>query len=372
NILGVIMGNTELSLMDCNDPEIRKTLQLIFDQTIQGKSLTQNLVAFAKDQEIKQEFFDINKKINLVLELLKKDFKNIKLIKDFKAGLPSLLADSGMIEHAIVNLLQNSIHALDMVEHPRITIRTYCIDDSWVDENYIDENICIEIEDNGCGIPKEHLDNIYLPSFTLKGSKDITGSYNKSIRGTGYGMSNIKKYVEQHKGTISVESEFGIGAKFLISLPVIKKELTNKEKAEIHISKAQIKKNILLVEDEPAIANIQYRILTHEPCKHRVDIANDGQAAIELVKKNTYDFVSLDYVLPGNINGMDIYNYIRETNKTIPILFISGNIEFLESIKELKQKDPNIDHLSKPCQNKEYLSSINELLARIKVTNNNS
>ncbi|MCP3900185.1 MAG: PAS domain S-box protein, partial [Desulfobacteraceae bacterium] len=369
NILGVIMGNAELSLMDCTDPEIKKTLELIFDQTLKGKNLTKNLVAFAKDQELKQEFFNINKKIELVLGLLKKDLKNIEVEKDFKEDLPSLLADPGMIEHALINLIQNSIHALGMRAHPRIIIRTYYVDDSWVEDVYVDENICLEIEDNGCGIPKEHLEDIYLPSFTLKGKKDIKGFYNKAIRGTGYGMSNVKKYIEQHRGNILVESEQGEGTKFLINLPIIKDELTNKEKEAISKSKSYYKKNILLVEDEPAIANIQHRILSHEPCNHNVDIATDGKTAIDLFEKNTYDFISLDYLLPGGINGMIIYNHVRKTNHSIPILFISGNIEFIESIKELKQKDPNIDHLSKPCLNKEYLSRINELLERALLKN---
>ena len=81
-----------------------------------------------------------------------------------------------------------------MVEHPRITVRTYSRDN----------HICFEIEDNGCGISKENLENIYEPSFTLKGSRDKTGSYKSGIKGTGYGMANVKKYIELHKGKISV------------------------------------------------------------------------------------------------------------------------------------------------------------------------
>lgn len=65
--------------------------------------------------------------------------------------------------------------------------------------------------------------------------------------------------------------------------------------------------------------------------------------------------------------GMDVYHHIRAINKTIPILFISGNIEFLESIKDLKQKDANLGHQSKPCQNKEYVKSINALLERYSI-----
>ncbi|MCD4674702.1 MAG: transporter substrate-binding domain-containing protein [Desulfobacula sp.] len=354
NILGIIMGNTELFLLDCKDEETKKILKLIFNQTLRGKNLTKNLIAFARDQEPKQAFFRINEKIDLVLSLLKKDLEGIELIKEDKPGVPDLLADPGMIEHALVNLVQNSIHAVSRVEHPLIIIRTYCLND----------NICFEIEDNGCGIPREHIGRIYEPSFTLKGSCDVTGSYRTGIKGTGYGMSNIKKYINQHKGRIFVESAFGSGTKFTISLPVIKKELTKKEKTQIKKEIIHFEKYILVVEDEAAISDIQYRILTQEPCNHKVDIAQNGQIAIDLFKRNKYDFVSLDYILPGKINGMDVYHHIRKADKNIPILFVSGNIEFLESIKELKQKDINIDHLSKPCRNKEYVNSINRLLKR--------
>ena len=358
NILGIIMGNTELALLDCKDEEIRKTLELVFDQTLRGRNLTRNLVAFARDQEPRQEFFRISGKIDLVVNLLKKDLEGIEIIREYKPGIPELLADSGMIEHALVNLIQNSIHAISMTEYPRIIVRTYCSG----------ENINFEIEDNGCGIPREHLENIYEPSFTLKGTKDVTGSYKPGIKGTGYGMANIKKYIEQHKGRLSVESEFDSGTKVTISIPVIKKGLTEQEKIDIQNTRLQFEKDILIVEDEQAISDVQYRILTQDPCNHKVDIANNGQAAIELFKKNKYDLISLDYILPGGINGMDVYNHIRETNKTIPILFISGNIEFLQSIKELKQKDVNVDHLSKPCQNKDYINSINELFERTLAT----
>ena len=64
--------------------------------------------------------------------------------------------------------------------------------------------------------------------FTLKGDKDATGSYKTGIKGVGYGLSNVKKYIEQNNGNISIKSVFGSGTKFTISLPV--KELTEEEK----------------------------------------------------------------------------------------------------------------------------------------------
>jgi len=351
NILGIIMGNSELALIDCPDDQTKKTLELIYNQTIRGKNLTRNLVAFAKDQEPKQEFFSIDEKMDLVLNLLKKDLEGINVMRRYSHGIPDLLADSGMIEHAMVNLVQNSVHALSLTERPEMIVHTY----------HQGELVFIEIEDNGCGIPPDSLGEIYEPSFTLKGSKDKTGMYKPDIKGTGYGMSNVKKYIEQHKGSISIHSELQKGTKITITLPVTKKELTNEEIQEVKKEKISFEKYILIVEDEQDISDVQYNILTHKPCNHKVDIANNGQVALDLMNRNTYDLISLDYVLPGKFNGMEVYHHVRKKNKSIPILFISGNIEFLESIKDLKKKDLYIDHLSKPCKNIDYLNGIKQL-----------
>ena len=277
NILGVVMGNAELALMDCPHENTRKTLELIFEQTLRGKNLTKNLVAFARDQEPRQEFFPIDEKMDLVINLLKKDLEGIRVARQYGHSIPELLADPGMVEHAVVNLLQNSIHSLSLAKKPKIIVRTYCEG----------EFIVFEIEDNGCGIPAEFLKEIFEPSFTLKGSKDIAGMYKPGIRGTGYGMSNVKKYIEQHKGRISVRSELKKGTRVVVSLPVIKKELTDEEIQEFKNENICFGKYILVVEDEQAISDVQRRILTQEPLHHRVDIAASGQAAIDLVNKNS-------------------------------------------------------------------------------------
>lgn len=357
NILGIVMGNAELALIDCQDDQIKKTLELIYEQTFRGKNLTKNLVAFARDQELKQEFFELEEKMALVINLMKRDLEGIQVVKEYSHDVPEILADPGMIEHAIVNLLQNSIHATSLIKEPKIIIRAY----------HKEERIFIEVEDNGCGIPKEFLGDIFDPSFTLKGSKDKNGMYKPNIKGTGYGMSNVKKYIEQHRGNISLYSEFQKGTKVTIDLPIIKKQLTKKEIINIKKEPFIFGKYILVVEDEQAISDIQYRILTNEPCCHNVDIAINGKAAIDLLNRNEYDLISLDYILPGEFNGMDVYHHVREKNKIIPILFISGNIEFLESIKELKQNDQYIDHLSKPCKNIDYILGINKLFESVSI-----
>ncbi len=353
NILAAIMGNAELALLECNDDQLRKRLDLIFVQSIRGKNLTKNLVAFAKDQEPKQEFFLVSEKMELVVDLLQKELEGIEIRRRYDQGVPELLADPGMIEHALVNVIQNAIHAVSRTERPQIALRSY----------YDHERIHIEIEDNGCGIPEKYREQIFEPAFTLKGSRDKYSSYKPGIKGTGYGMSNVKKYIDQHKGGIVIASGMNEGTTVALTFPVVEKQLSNREIEVVRQEKIHTEKRILLVEDEHAIAEIQYGMLTAAPFRHRVDIAANGQTALKLLEDNSYDAASLDYVLPGEISGIDVYYHLRQIDTHMPVLFISGNLEFLQSISKLQLQDVHLAHLSKPCQNVEYIKVLNRLLS---------
>jgi signal transduction histidine kinase len=354
NVLGIIMGTAEMAQMDCPHEPTRKSLKLIFDQTLRGKNLTRNLVAFAKNQEPKLEYVKVQEKIDLVLILLKKDLDGIDVRTEYATDLPLLAADPGMIEHALVNLLQNAVHAVSLSPAPRIIIRAGR-EKLWV---------VIEIQDNGCGIPPEYLDRVFEPAFTLKGSKDAGRAYEPGIKGTGYGMANVKRYIEQHRGTIDIQSAPEKGTTVRIGLPVTDNPAVQEktEDSGMEMDAFVTGKQILVVEDEPAISNVLSRLLTLAPCRHKVDIAEDGKAALDCLARGSYDLVSLDYLLPGRRNGMDIYRHIRKHHSTLPVLFMSGNIQFLESIRLLKKNDPHLDHVAKPCQGEDYLRCVNQLL----------
>jgi PAS domain S-box-containing protein len=114
NILAGISGNTELALLDCKEADTRESLELILELADRGKNLTKNLVAFAKDKEPKHEYFQIKEKVDLVLSLLRKDLEGIRISRD-DPEVPDILADPGMTEHALVNLIQkcHSCHKHD-------------------------------------------------------------------------------------------------------------------------------------------------------------------------------------------------------------------------------------------------------------------
>lgn len=354
NVLGIIMGNAELSILECPDGAIKQTLELIYEQTVRGKNLTRNLVAFAKTEAPRQTFLSASQIIDVVVQLMKKDLMDITVNREDEKGLPQVYADPGMMEHALVNLIQNAVHALSLSPDPCIWIRSYAEGDQ----------VCIEVRDNGCGIPEGDLERIFDPSFTLKGSRDIYGHYRNIIKGTGYGLANVKKYIDQHHGRIHAENCKEKGARFNLCLPAARRKEPPDQQAEIKKAPVFTNKQILVVEDETDILDVQYKLLTRLPAGHDVETAVCAQEAIALFKQKRFDLVSLDYVLKDGSNGMEVYTRIRETDKTTPVLFVSGNIEFLESIDRLQKEDPLVDHLSKPCEGTTYLDAVNHLLLK--------
>jgi PAS domain S-box-containing protein len=131
------------------------------------------------------------------------DFRHIEIVRDYDLDLPEVPCDANRIEQVILNLLKNAAQAMgkDRIQAPRIILRT----------RQFDKMARIEVEDNGPGIEEKNRKRIFEPFFTTK-----------EVRvGTGLGLS-VSYFIitENHKGTITVESSPGKGAKFIIHLPL--------------------------------------------------------------------------------------------------------------------------------------------------------
>ena len=163
-------------------------------------------------------------------------------------------------------------------------------------------------------------------------------------------MANVKKCMEKNRGKIFFESQAGIKTTVTLSLPAIETCGSDKQKIVVQGEMRISGKKILLVEDEMAIASVIRTMLTHPPFSNEITLAKDAKTAISLFDEHSFDLISLDYMLPGTLNGLNVYSHIRKKDRKIPIIFVSGNIECIESIDGLKKKDKFLDHLSKPCE----------------------
>lgn len=165
--------------------------------------IVKGLRQFSRLDEANLKEADIHEGLNTTLILLKSQLREgIEVVKNYDPNLPMLFCYPGQLNQVFMNLLTNSIHALN--NQGVIHIITKKTDELTVE---------IRIKDTGEGIKKEALKRIFEPFFT---TKDIG-------KGTGLGLSISYGIIEKHKGTIRVESEEGKGTEFIITLPLRQK-----------------------------------------------------------------------------------------------------------------------------------------------------
>ena len=165
--------------------------------TVRTKNIVMDLKNFSRTEKMIINEIEINKEINTTLNILYNKYKNKATIhKEFDDVQP-IDCYGGQINQVLMNIIDNAIFAIK--ESGDIFIRT----------KDAGNDLIIEIEDNGIGIPKENLDKIFEPFYTTKGVGE----------GTGLGMSISYKIIESHGGKIIVDSEVGKGTKFTIILP---------------------------------------------------------------------------------------------------------------------------------------------------------
>ena len=143
--------------------------------------------------------FDIPKEIDTTLNILNNKYKNrITVHKNYEENLPKIEAYGGQINQVFMNILDNAAAAIEGTG------------DVFINVKKAGENVEIEFKDTGKGIKKENLSKVFDPFFTTK----------PVGQGTGLGMSISYRVIQNHYGTISVESELGQGASFKIILPI--------------------------------------------------------------------------------------------------------------------------------------------------------
>ena len=144
------------------------------------------------------EAVDIREPVELALNLLQNQYRNRIQIHRKYGEVPQVRCHSGKMSQVFMNLISNACQAIS--EDGDIWIRTFSQDGSAI----------IEVEDNGMGIEQEHLDKVFEPFFTTK----------PVGKGTGLGLSISYGIIQQHQGSIAVESEKGKRTKFRIRLPL--------------------------------------------------------------------------------------------------------------------------------------------------------
>jgi len=245
--------------------------------------------------------------------------KGLALKSVFKGKVDYIVTDQEKLRQILLNLLSN---AIKFTEKGEVTVI--------IEEK--DGDVLISVKDTGIGIPEEALDYIF-DAF-----RQVDGSTTRKYGGTGLGLSIVKKLVELLGGEIKVKSKLNQGSTFTVILPKepISKEkldkdwkeklraaLSTEETPESALPHTRIKKQVLIVDDDPIVTRELSVLLKDE--NYDLSFAFTGEKGLEFIKKIRPDVVILDLKMP-EMDGFTVLKMLQQDEqvKDTPVIVLSA------------------------------------------------
>src|SRR5437899_2026880 len=210
NPLAVLTGHAHLLREGAKDESLASRAEKIQAAADRCARIVKNFLALARQRPPERGAVSVNMVIQGALEMLAYELRtdSVEVTCEFAAGLPPLWADSHQLHQVLVNLIANAHHA--MRKQPKPAPRRIRLA-SQPDREH--QRVRLTAPDTGPGIAPEIREKIFEPFFTTKPAGE----------GTGLGLSLCRGIIEEHGGTISIQSEPGQGATFVIELPLVER-----------------------------------------------------------------------------------------------------------------------------------------------------
>lgn len=297
--INAIMGMNEMILRECEQEKIKEYAQDVGRASKNLLDIVNDILDFSKIEsgmlEIVSEEYNLGEVISDVTNLvtIKAREKGLKLKILVNPEMPyKLRGDEKRLREIILNLLNN---AVKYTEKGHIELKV----DGDVNEDSL--MLQIAVSDTGQGIRQEDIEKIF------GGFERVNIKRNKNIEGTGLGLTITQNIVQLMDGDISVESEYGKGSIFRVVLPqaIIDSERMGDYKAHNHVSQKkelvyeQLEAEdatVLIVDDQPI--NLKVLSMLVKKTKMQVTEASSGAEALEQMKKQHFDLILLDHMMP--------------------------------------------------------------------------
>lgn len=210
NPLAGLKGAAQLILGEKDQGRIKEYVDIILRETGRIDDLVRELLDFSKTKELKFEERNLNQILFEIIEREKLRLpKNIHILTEFDPSLPDVKVDDKLIHQVFSNLVQNAIEATSKNDEGFVWVKSKVVTDFVLKKDKIKKKfISVQIQDDGQGMSEDILKNIFIPYYSTK------------KKGTGLGLAIANKIIEQHGGTIVVNSKLGEGAKFQVYLPI--------------------------------------------------------------------------------------------------------------------------------------------------------
>ncbi|HYS20383.1 MAG TPA: ATP-binding protein [Gemmatimonadales bacterium] len=311
NPLMAIAAHAELRLADPGaSAEQRAEMQQILRQAQRATKLLRGLLRFVRAGERLVAHVNLNEIVRAALDLVSYRFgvDEITVSGRLDQTLPPVDADGNRLEQVMVNLLSNALDALRSVRPPRVLTV-----DSWLEA----ERVHVAVQDNGPGIAPEIAERLFRPFATTKGR-----------RGTGLGLYISRQLVREVGGDLSVTSQPGAGARFLVTMPIGTLAPTPTPEPVVPAAAAThplAGVRVLLVDDEEPIRRPIARFLARRGAV--VIEAGDGEEALERLNGEPVDVILADLRMP-RLDGPGLHARLQATQPALAdrMLFLSGDI----------------------------------------------
>jgi len=318
NLLTVIHGNACLArLSGATEAERTTALDEIGRASARAATLTRQLLAFSRRQEIQPSTLDLNETVTGTTRMLQRLIgEDVRLKLQLHPRPVYVRADAGMLDQVLMNLAVNARDA--MPDGGELTITTGLVQagaerrtrhPAMMPATYAS----LRMIDTGCGIAPEIQARIFEPFFTTK----------EAGKGTGLGLATVFGIVRQHGGFIDVTSEPGQGAIFEVLLPLdesIRREPTPDARPAPTGARGE---TVLVVEDDPSVRHLAVRVL--EMHGYRVREAADGPEALRIsAELPAIDLLLTDTIMPGGLDGQQVADRLRATRPGLRVVLMSG------------------------------------------------
>jgi PAS domain S-box-containing protein len=314
NLLTVILGSVDLAegLAGGNE-KLGRLLANMRRAAQRGESLTRQLLAFSRRQPLRPEPVDLHHHLRQLADLLGRSLRgDIAIETDLAADLPWTRVDPGQLELAFLNVGLNARDAMPEGGRLRISARPVVLDGS--PGGLEGEYVAVALADTGNGMASEVIARAFEPFFT---TKEVGG-------GSGLGLSQAYGFAKQSGGTLTLESEPGHGTTVCFYLPAAP-ERGPTVAPDQPPPRRSGSGTILLVEDEPSIAELAVALL--EEAGYAVKVAAGAQQALAILDGDGVDLVFSDIMMPGEMNGADLARVVRARWPGIFVLLATGFAE---------------------------------------------
>lgn len=318
NLLTIIQGTSELLQLTLTpDPQTQQDLEILRGATGRGAALVRRLKLFSDSKQGPRGLLDLGLCLEENAQMLHRLLPTHTRLLVIPPSEPVCVEfEAGQMERIILNLVVNASQAMpqggdielqlarQLLKEALPTLTGTLAPGAWAR---------LSVQDQGPGIPREHLASIFDPFFTTRPQEG----------GTGLGLSIVHELIKQHQGGLLVHSQPQQGTRFEIYLP-LSTQTAPSDAAPTQRYHAHCECHVLVVEDEEGLRHYLKRLL--EAHNYTVHLAPNGQQAIDTLQSERLrlDLVISDIKMPI-MDGAQLGQWLAEHHPRLPVLYISGH-----------------------------------------------